>query len=92
MSPGITSVSGDRFLLAWTEGPVSSHQVRAETLSASADPLGAPITVSGEGINAGQGQPAVLPDGRGLVVYLASPTGAAGQVVATPVSCPLSSP
>jgi GYF domain 2 len=92
MSPGITSVAGDRFLLAWTEGPVSSHQVRAETLSATGEPLGTPITVSGEGINAGQGQPAVLADGRGLVVYMASPTGSTGQVVATPVSCPLSSP
>jgi hypothetical protein len=92
MSPGITSVSGDRFLLSWTEGPVSSHQVRAQTLSAAGDPLGTPMTISGEGINAGQGQPAVLADGRGLVVYLASPTGGTGQVVATPVSCPLSTP
>ena len=50
------------------------------------------MTVSGEGVNAGQGQPAVLSDGRGLVVYLASPAGAVAQVVATPIACPSSLP
>jgi hypothetical protein len=92
MSPGITGLAGGRFLLAWTEGPVASHQVRAQTLSASGESLGPSMTVSGEGVNAGQGQPAVLPDGRGLVVYMASPTGAVAQVVATPIACPLSQP
>ncbi len=92
MSPGVTGLAGGRFLLAWTEGPVSSHQVRAQTLAASGEALGSPMTVSGEGINAGQGQPAILPDGRGLVVYMASPTGATAQVVATPVACPSSLP
>jgi hypothetical protein len=67
MSPGVTGVAGNRFLLAWTEGPVSSHQVRAQTLTTSGDALGAPMTISGDGVNAGQGQLAILPDGRGLV-------------------------
>jgi hypothetical protein len=92
MSPGIAGVAGSRFLLSWTEGPVASHQVRAQTLAASGDSLGVPMTISGEGVNAGQGQPAVLPDGRGLVVYMASPKGGIAQVVATPVTCPLGSP
>jgi len=92
MSPGVTGVAGARFLLAWTEGPVSSHQVRAQTLSVSGDALGLPMTISGEGVNAGQGQVAVLPDGHGLVAYMASPAGATAQVVAAPVTCPQSSP
>jgi hypothetical protein len=92
MSPGVTGVAGNRFLLAWTEGPVSSHQVRAQTLTTSGDALGAPMTISGDGVNAGQGQLAILPDGRGLVAYMASPAGATAQVVATPVACPMSAP
>lgn len=87
MSPGIAGISGGRFLLAWTEGPVASHQVRAQTLDASGQPLGAPLLISSDGTNAGQGQPAVLPDGRGFVAYLASPSGATAQVVATRVTC-----
>jgi hypothetical protein len=92
MSPGLTGAAGGRFLLAWTEGPVASHQVRAQTLASSGEALGPPMTISGEGVNAGQGQPAILPDGRGLVVYMAAPTGATAQVVATPVACPQSPP
>src|SRR5262249_34412649 len=33
MSPWLAKVSNDRVLLVWTEGPVSRHQVRAQTLS-----------------------------------------------------------
>jgi hypothetical protein len=92
MSPGVTGVAGNRFLLAWTEGPIASHQVRAETLAATGEALGTAMTISAEGINAGQGQPIVLSDGKGLVAYMASPAGAVAQVVATPVTCPLSAP
>jgi hypothetical protein len=92
MSPGIAGLAAGRFLLSWTEGPVASHQVRAQTLSASGDVLGMPLTISGEGINAGQGQPAVLPDGNGVVAYMASPAGGTAEVVATPVQCPSSAP
>jgi len=88
MSPAIVGVAGGRFLLSWTEGPAASHQVRAQTLTASGEALGAPLTISGEGINAGQGQAALLPDGQGVVAYLASPAGSSAEVVATPVQCP----
>jgi len=90
MSPGLAGLSGGRFLLAWTEGPVASHQIRAETLGATGEVLGSPMTISAEGVNAGQGQVAVLPDGKGLVVYLASPAGSTAEVVATPIACPAS--
>jgi hypothetical protein len=88
MSPGLAGLSGGRFLIAWTEGPVASHQVRAETIGASGDALGPPLTISADGVNAGQGQVALLPDGKGLVVYMTSPAGSTAAVVATPVACP----
>jgi hypothetical protein len=67
---------------------VASHQVRAETIGASGDALGPPLTISADGVNAGQGQVALLPDGKGLVVYMTSPAGSTAAVVATPVACP----
>ena len=90
MSPTIAAAGLNRFVLAWTEGPVANHQVRAQTLSASGDAIGAPIAISGDGVNAGQAQMAILPDGRGVVAYLAArePSGKTYEVMATPLSCP----
>ncbi len=88
MSPALASLGGSRLLLVWTEGPVASHQVRAQTLSAKGQPLGSPLLVSAEGVNAGQGQAAVSSDGNGLVVFLAS-NGVGFEVVATPIACPM---
>ncbi len=86
MSPAIASLGGGRFLLAWTEGPVSNHQVRALTFDADGSPSGSPLTISADGVNAGQPAAVVGPDGRGLVAYLAA-KGKSLEVHATPVSC-----
>jgi hypothetical protein len=90
MAPAIVAAGKGRFLLVWTEGPVSNHQVRAQTLTAAGAPIGAPMTISAEGVNAGQAQVVVTPEGRGVVAYLAA-SGAGGklyEVLATPVVCP----
>ena len=86
MSPGVGALPGGRFLIVWTEGPVSSHQVRAQVLAADGAPTGEAFAVSAEGVNAGQGQAAVLPDGHGVVAFLAS-TGKNFDVRATPILC-----
>jgi hypothetical protein len=70
----------------WTEGPVSRHQVRAQTLAPDGTLVGDAFTVSAEGVNAGQAQAAVLPDGRGVVAFLAA-NGKNYEVVATPITC-----
>jgi hypothetical protein len=71
----------------WTEGPATAHQVRAQTLDLNGAPLGQSMTISDEGVNAGQAQGAVLPDGHGVVAYLAA-KGKGYEVVAIPVVCP----
>jgi hypothetical protein len=86
MSPGLTALSGGRFLLVWTEGPASEHDVRAQTLSADGRPIGAPLVVSGEGTNAGQGQAAVNARGQGIIAFLES-RGDGFEVAATSISC-----
>jgi hypothetical protein len=87
MSPGIAAVPGGRFLLVWTEGPATHHDVRALTLSRDGQPLGKPLIISAKRVNAGQGQAAVNASGRGAVAFLESIEGGGFQVVATPIKC-----
>ncbi len=86
MSPAVAALSGGRFLLVWTEGPTSGHDVRALTLSSEGKPLGEPLVISNAGVNAGQGQAAVTASGRGVVAFLES-NGTGFQVGATPITC-----
>jgi hypothetical protein len=86
MSPGLAAIPGRRFLLVWTEGPMSRHDVRALTLSADGAILGAPLNISSEGVNAGQGQASVTASGKGLVAFLES-SDDGFQVLAAPIAC-----
>jgi hypothetical protein len=90
MSPTIAAAGQGRFVIAWTEGPVSNHQVRAQTISGSGVPIGNAMGISDSGVNAGQAELAILPDGHGVVAYLASSGtgGKAYEVLATPIVCP----
>jgi hypothetical protein len=86
MSPGLAAIPGRRLLLIWTEGPTSRHDVRGLTLSEDGTTIGAPMNISSEGVNAGQGQAGVTANGKGLVAFLES-TDDGFQVLATPISC-----
>jgi hypothetical protein len=86
MSPGLSVVPGQRFLLVWTEGLPKDHQVRALTLSANGAAVGAPLNISSAGVNAGQGQAAVAASGRGVVAFLES-FGSGFRVAVTPIAC-----
>ncbi len=87
MSPGVAPLPGGRFLLVWTEGPAKQRAVRALTLAANGTPVGPPLAVSNAGINAGQGQAAILPDGHGVIAFLESTDGGGFQVMGAAVSC-----
>jgi hypothetical protein len=87
MSPGIAALPGGRFLLVWTEGPAKQRAVRALTLAADGTPVGPPLAISNTGVNAGQGQAAVLADGHGVVAFLESTEGGGFQVVGTAITC-----
>jgi hypothetical protein len=86
MSPAVGGLGAGRFLLAWAEGPVSGHQIRAATVNADDSLSGAAFGVSGEGVKAGQPQVAVGPDGRGLVAYFAV-QGKNIELQAAPITC-----
>lgn len=85
MSPSLAGLGAGRFILAWSEG-TPTHQVRAVSLGADGSPSGAAMTVSAPGVNAGQPQVAVGPDGRGVVAFLAA-KGKLFEIHATPIAC-----
>jgi hypothetical protein len=86
MSPSIAALPGNRFLFVWSEGPPSRHTVRAVTLSDQGRPIGAPLEISKEGANAGQGQASVTSSGKGVVAFLQS-TETGFELDATPIGC-----
>jgi hypothetical protein len=88
MAPSLTALTGGRFVIAWTEALAGQHVVRAQALDGAEHPIGTTLTVSADGVNAGEGMPVFTPDGRGAIVFLATPTGPAASVVAVPVICP----
>jgi hypothetical protein len=86
MSPSVAGLGGGRFVVAWTEGPVSNHQVRAVTMNADGSASGGALAISPQGLNAGQPSVAVGPDGKGVVAFLAG-KGKGYEVFVTPVTC-----
>jgi len=86
ISPELTANDADGFLLVWTEGPTWTHQVRAVTLDKSGSTVGPALEVSA-GRDAGWAHTAIMPDGRGAIVFFAS-TNDGHAVVATPIACP----
>jgi hypothetical protein len=86
MSPGLAVIPGGRFLVTWTQGPTSLHEVRGLTIWADGTPLGGPLTISSRGSNAGQSQAAVAPDGSGIIAYLES-SSSGFQVAVASISC-----
>ncbi len=86
MSPAIIGLAGGSFLFVWTEGPTSTHQVRAQIIGPAGTPIGEAITISPEGINAGQPQGVVLGEGQGVIAFLAA-KGNGYEAVASPIKC-----
>lgn len=86
MAPVLVGLDGGRFLLVWTEGPATNHQVRALTIASDGSAIEDPLTISPEGVNAGQAQAGVLPDGRGAVAYLGV-KGRTFELAAVPIRC-----
>jgi hypothetical protein len=86
IAPSVAALEGGRFLLAWTEGAATRHQVRAQAFDANDRPVGEPMSVSPPEVVAGQEQVAVTAGGRGVVAFL-SAKGHAFELLATPITC-----
>ena len=88
MSPSVASLGGGRFLLAWTEGATTNHQVRALTFAADGTPSSTPLSISASGDNAGQPAIALNDEGKGVVAYLSAKGKGGFELHVTPISCP----
>ncbi|HEX9620666.1 MAG TPA: hypothetical protein VF989_11055, partial [Polyangiaceae bacterium] len=55
MSPALAALPDGRWLLQWTERLQAKYRVRVALLDSALEPLGRPLDVSPEGVDAGQG-------------------------------------
>ncbi|HWZ87669.1 MAG TPA: hypothetical protein VNW92_02430, partial [Polyangiaceae bacterium] len=55
ISPTLSGLGPDRWLVQWTEGISGQYQVRVQSFAADLSPIGAAVLVSPKGANAGQG-------------------------------------
>jgi hypothetical protein len=90
LQPALAGLEGSLFLLAWTEGNVWTHRVRAVTLDANGAPVGQALAISGS-IDGGWARLAVAPDGRGAVLFM-TPSEDGFAAVATPIACSSKAP
>ncbi|HRG97453.1 MAG TPA: hypothetical protein PLR99_14465, partial [Polyangiaceae bacterium] len=86
IAPSLVSLGRGAFLLAWTGGPASAHQVRAQVIDGAGAPAGDAFDVSERGANAGQARGAVNGAGRGALVYFAA-KDAEYELLAAPIVC-----
>jgi hypothetical protein len=86
-APDLAPIGHDRFLLAWVDGGVESHQLRAQSVVGWGDPIGPAMVLSSvESSVIGRPSVAVAPTGYGVVTYIASTDGEF-DVLATPIAC-----
>ncbi len=90
LRPALAGLEGGHFLLAWTEGNVWAHRVRAVTLDANGAPVGRALAIS-DSVEGGWARLAVTPDGRGAVLFM-TPSEDGFAAVATPIACSTKAP
>jgi hypothetical protein len=87
MAPALAPIGHDRFLLAWVDGNVASHELRAQSVAGWGDALGPSMVLSPKDASViGRPSVVVAPTGYGLVSYVASIDGEF-DVLSTPVAC-----
>jgi uncharacterized protein DUF4339 len=55
ISPTLAALSGERWLVQWTEGSSAQYHVHVQSFAADLSPIGQSLAVSPKGANAGQG-------------------------------------
>ena len=70
ISPALTALGTDRWLVQWTEGSSAQYHVHAQSFAADLSPIGQSIAVSPKGANAGQGALVTFPSGAATLFIL----------------------
>ena len=70
ISPTLTALAGDRWLVQWTEGVSGQYHVHVQSFAADLSAIGQSVLVSPKGANAGQGALAAVPGGAATLFIL----------------------
>jgi hypothetical protein len=70
ISPALSALAPDRWLVQWTEGVSGQYQVRVQSFAADLSAIGASVLVSPKGANAGQGSLATFSGGAATLFIL----------------------
>ena len=85
ISPAVSALGPDRWLVQWTEGVSGQFQVRVQSFAADLSALGAKVLVSPKGANAGQGSLCAL-DGGATSLFILTTAGH-DELWGTTLSC-----
>lgn len=70
ISPALAALPGPRWLVQWTEGNTAQYHVHIQTFAADLSAIGASISISPKGANAGQGALVTFADGAASLFIL----------------------
>jgi hypothetical protein len=74
ISPTLAALSGERWLVQWTEGSSAQYHVHVQSFAADLSPIGQSIAVSPKGANAGQGALSTF-SGGALTLFILTTAG-----------------
>jgi hypothetical protein len=85
MSPAVAAFDDGRWLVQWTEGQTGAYRVRARSYAGDLTPIGDAVTISPEGMNAGQG--AAFVTRKGVVVVFVGAGETTDELWAASLHC-----
>ncbi len=85
IAPSLVALSGDRYLVQWTDGNVGGYQVHTRLFDAALEPAGEPLLVSAKGANAGQGT--VVASAQAIVSFFIQTTAGHDELWGATLSC-----
>ncbi|MEI9942309.1 MAG: GYF domain-containing protein [Pseudomonadota bacterium] len=74
ISPTLAALSGDRWLVQWTEGSSAQYHVHVQSFAADLSAIGKSVAVSPKGANAGQGALATFAGGA-ITLFILTTAG-----------------
>ncbi len=86
ISPTLSALAPNRWLVQWTEGISGQYQVRVQSFAADLSALGSPVLVSPKGANAGQGSLGAFAGGAATLFILT--TAGHDELWGATLSCP----
>jgi len=86
ISPTLSALGSERWLVQWTEGVSGQYQVRVQSFAADLSPIGSSVLVSPKGTNAGQGSLGAFAGGAASLFILT--TAGHDELWGATLSCP----